>query len=102
MLNTVLLFVLIAALVIFGRLLFVRLAVIHALTNSGMGSALRATVVALRSDREAKRELARLIGGNEQVSAADSADRALKDAQELLDRHNRGQHLADKSSSVSG
>ena len=96
MLNTVLLFLLLASFAIFAKLVFARLAVIHALTNSGMGSALRATVVALRSDREAKKQLASLIGGTEQTSAADSADRALKDAQELLDRHNRGQQIADK------
>jgi hypothetical protein len=69
---------------------------IHALTNSGMGKALLATVVALRSDADSKRRLAVEIGGQEQIAAANLAQRALGQAEQLLERHNRGQAAADR------
>jgi hypothetical protein len=84
-----------ASIIIVTKILFARLAVIHALTNSGMGSALTATVVALRSDARGKRELAKLIGGREQLAAADAADEALKAGENLMDKHNQGQGEAD-------
>lgn len=95
MINTLLLVLLFATSIIFAKIIFARLAVIHALTNSGMGAALTATVVALRSDARGKRELARLIRGREQQEAADAADEALKAGEALLEKHNRGQGEAD-------
>ena len=95
MINTLLLVLLFATAIIFAKIIFARLAVIHALTNSGMGSALTATVVALRSDASAKRELAKLIGGREQQVAADAADAALAAGEELMHKHNTGQAMAD-------
>jgi len=99
MINTILLLLLFATIIIFAKIIFARLEVIHALTNSGMGSALTATVVALRSDAGAKRELARLIGGREQQVAADAADAALKQGEELMHKHNLGQASADRLNS---
>jgi hypothetical protein len=95
MINTVLLVLLFATIIIFAKISLARLAVIHALTNSGMGSALTASVVALRSDASSKRELAKLIGGREQLAAADAADLALAQGLELMHKHNRGQASAD-------
>lgn len=101
MLNTLLLILIFmfATLLLIARMMFTRLAVIHALTNSGMGSALTATAVALRSDARAKRELAKLVGGREQLAAADAADIALKQGEDLVLKHNRGQEKADKKKS---
>jgi|ERR1039458_9464247 hypothetical protein len=99
MFNTLLLiavFATLASIVVVAKIIFARLAVIHALTNSGMGSALTATVVALRSDAKSKRYLAKHIGGTEYIAAADAADIALKLAEDLMQKHNRGQGLADK------
>ncbi len=95
MLNTLLLIAMFATIIVFAKIMFARLAVIHALTNSGMGSALTATVVALTSDAKSKQELAKHIGGREQIAAAEAADIALNQGVELLRRHNRGQGLAD-------
>jgi hypothetical protein len=100
MINTVLLFTLLVSVLIISKMMMGRLAVIHALTNSGMGAALNATVVALRSDAKAKRELANHIGGREQLAAADAADMALKQGEELLLAHNKGQKQADMEPSM--
>ncbi len=78
------------------KIIFARLAVIHALTNSGMGSALTATVVALTSDAKSKRELAKHIGGKEYVAASEAADIALQQGKDLLLKHTRGQSEADR------
>jgi len=94
--DTLLLLLMFVTIALFAKVIFARLAVIHALTSSGMGSALTATVVALRSAASAKRELAKLTGSREQLVAADAADIALKQGQNLMDKHNAGQRLADK------
>jgi hypothetical protein len=95
-----LLLLIFVTILLLGREMLLRLTVIHSLTNSGMGSALTATVVALRSDSQAKRELAKLIGGREQLAAADAAEIALKSGQDLLEKHNQGQKQADKKSNA--
>jgi len=86
----------IVAELVFFWMVITRLNIIHRLTNSGMGSALAATVVALRSDAATKHELARLIGGTEQLRAATVADIAVDQAEELLRKHNRGQAAVDR------
>ena len=98
MINTLLLIILLGSFGIFAKVALDRLAVIHSLTNSGMGSALTATAVALRSDAAAKRELARLLGGREQLAAADAADAALRQQEVVLAKHNSGQAIADRQS----
>jgi len=96
----VLLLLMFGTIFLLGRAVILRLAIIHSLTNSGMGSALSATVVALRSDAAAKGELAKLIGGREQIAAADAAQIALKAGQDLLAKHNSGQAEADTKSNA--
>lgn len=98
MFNTIVLLLMLVGMLIVAKFLFAKLAVIHALTNSGMGSALTATVVALRSDAKSKRQLAGHIGGREQMEAADAADVALKHGEALLAKHNSGQKMADEES----
>jgi hypothetical protein len=94
--NTFLLVLLCGGLIIFAKIVFARLAVIHALTNSGMGASLSAQVTALRSDAQSKRQLAGLIRGTEYIGAADAADAALRQAEDILQRHMRGQGQADR------
>jgi hypothetical protein len=96
MLNTGLLLLLLVGFVVFSVFNFRRLAVIHALSNNSKGAALETAVIALTSDTESKRQLARLIGGREQLEAAHAANEALSQAKYLLDQHNRGQRAADR------
>jgi hypothetical protein len=98
MFSNVVLVLLLVVFLVFARIVFARLAVIHALTNSGMGSALSATVVALRSDAKSKQYLAKHIGGSEYIAAAEAADLALVQGLDLLKKHNLGQVQADKGS----